>query len=95
MAPRHGRYLLDWRVSAPGGYEPARDRAAPALYVRYNTTDKGVRVMRRRTVFVFRRAVISSYPVDGTPSEAVRRKPRESEAVSTGHRAIRAQAPPA
>ena len=35
--------------------------------------------MRRRTVFVFRRAVINYYPVDVTPSEAVRRKLRESQ----------------
>lgn len=33
--------------------------------------------MRRRTVFVFRRAVIDYYPVDGTPSEAVHDKLRE------------------
>ena len=35
--------------------------------------------MRRRTVFVFRRAVLDHYPVDGTPSETVRRKLRESQ----------------
>jgi hypothetical protein len=69
-ALRRGRHLVDWRVPTPGVYEPARDRPALELYIRYNTTDRGIRVMRRRSVFVFRRAIVHYYPVDGIPGEA-------------------------
>jgi hypothetical protein len=64
---RRGRYLWDWRVPEPCAYEPARDRPALDLYVRYHTTNRGIRLMRRKTVFVFRRAVVHYYPAVGIP----------------------------
>ena len=67
-ALRRGRYLWDWRVPTPGDYEPRKDRPALDLYVRYHTTDRGIRVTRRQTVFVFRRAIVHYYPADGIPS---------------------------
>ncbi len=68
-ALRRGRHLHDWRVPTPGDYEPARDRPALELYVRYHTTDRGIRLTHRRTVFVFRRAVVHYYPAVGIPNE--------------------------
>jgi hypothetical protein len=44
-------------------YEEKRDRAALELYVRYNTTPKGVRLANHRKVYVFRRTVVHYAPV--------------------------------
>ncbi|EFH83806.1 class I SAM-dependent methyltransferase [Ktedonobacter racemifer] len=53
--------LGNWRLP-PCPYEAARDRAALDLYVRYNTTPKGVRLLRQRKVYVLRRAPVAFYP---------------------------------
>ena len=53
--------LSPWLLPQPlphAAYDPLRDRAALDLYVRYNTTTKGIRVLRQRKIFVLRRAVI-------------------------------------
>jgi SAM-dependent methyltransferase len=67
-ALRRGRHLQDWRVPESGEYEPVRDRPALDLYVHYHTTDRGIRLTRRQTVFVFRRALAHYYPAVGIPS---------------------------
>jgi hypothetical protein len=56
--------LGNWRVASDGSYRPERDRDALDLYVRYNSTPRGIRVLRQRKVFVFRRAPVTYYPVD-------------------------------
>lgn len=53
--------LSDWRLP-PCPYEAARDRAGLDLYVRYNTTPKGVRLLRQRKVYVLRRSHMAFYP---------------------------------
>ena len=47
----------------PMPYEEKRDRAALELYVRYNTTPKGVRLVNHRKVYLFRRAAVHYAPV--------------------------------
>ncbi|HLZ58315.1 MAG TPA: class I SAM-dependent methyltransferase [Ktedonosporobacter sp.] len=37
-------------------YDPSRDRPALDLYARYNTTPKGIRVLRQRKILVLRRS---------------------------------------
>ena len=62
--------LYNWRVGELRPYEVERDRTALELYARYNTTPKGIRLLEHRMVFVFRRTVVSYYPVDGlSPSK--------------------------
>lgn len=51
-----------WMEQKP--YVPERDRAALELYCRYNTTSKGIRLIQRRKVYLFRRAQTNTYPVD-------------------------------
>ena len=48
-------------------YDPLYDQDALDLYVRYNTTSKGIRILRQRKIFVLRRAVVTSYTADNTP----------------------------
>ncbi len=55
--------LKNWRLP-PKPYVAAVDRAALDLYARYHTTFKGIRVLRQRKVFVFRKRIVSYYPVD-------------------------------
>lgn len=52
-----------WMEMRP--YDPLRDRAALDLYCRYNTTARGVRLIQRRKVTLFHRALKDYYPVDG------------------------------
>ncbi|SRR5579883_2823781 len=40
-------------------YDPVQDRDALELYVRYNMTEKGIRVLRQRKIFVLRRVEIA------------------------------------
>jgi SAM-dependent methyltransferase len=47
----------------PMPYDELRDRAALELYVRYNTTSKGVKLFNHRKVYLFRRAVVHYAPV--------------------------------
>ena len=60
--------LTNWRLPRKP-YDAARDGAALDLYVRYNTTSKGVRILRQRKIFVFRRTVVTYYPVDRQDSK--------------------------
>jgi SAM-dependent methyltransferase len=56
------KMLFSWPMpSMP--YEEERDRIALELYVRYNTTSKGVRVVNHRKVYLFRRATVHYFPV--------------------------------
>ena len=57
--------LYDWHVGELRPYEAGRDRTALELYARYNTTPRGIRLLEHRMVLVFRRTVVSYYPVDG------------------------------
>jgi hypothetical protein len=56
--------LSNWRLPDKP-YEAHRDWPALELYARYNTTSKGIRLLRQRKVFVLRRAPVTYYPVDG------------------------------
>lgn len=47
----------------PLPYEEPRDRAALELYVRHNTTEKGVRLVPRRKVYLFHRTAVQYMPV--------------------------------
>jgi len=55
--------LSDWRLPRRP-YDPECDRSALDLYVRYNMTPYGIRVLRQRKIFVLRRATVAYYPVD-------------------------------
>ncbi|HZO74617.1 MAG TPA: class I SAM-dependent methyltransferase [Ktedonobacteraceae bacterium] len=66
---QNGATLSNWRLPARP-YEPLRDRPALDLYIRYNTTSKGIRVLRQRKIFVLRRAVVTYYPVDSASSSS-------------------------
>lgn len=57
--------LSNWRLP-PKPYDAERDRAALELYARYNTTPRGIRLLRQRKIFVLRRAPVTYYPVDAT-----------------------------
>lgn len=52
---RQSALLSNWRHN-PRPYEPERDRPALELYAHYNTTPKGVRLLRQRKIFVLRKA---------------------------------------
>jgi SAM-dependent methyltransferase len=54
--------LYSWPMP-PLPYDAERDRTALELYVRYNTTPKGVRVMNHRQVYLFRRTAVHYVPV--------------------------------
>lgn len=51
-----------WMPEMP--YDASRDRAALELYVRYNTTAKGIRLTQHRKVYLFHRAHTDHYPAD-------------------------------
>jgi SAM-dependent methyltransferase len=59
-----GANLSNWRLPDKP-YEAGRDRPALELYTRYNTTSKGIRLLRQRKIFALRRAPVTYYPVDG------------------------------
>jgi hypothetical protein len=42
--------------------EEQRDRAALELYVRYNTTPKGIRIVNHRQIYLFRRTTVQYTP---------------------------------
>lgn len=53
-----GPMLTPWMLSQTQphrAYDPASDQSALDLYVRYNTTPQGVRVLRQRKILVLRR----------------------------------------
>jgi hypothetical protein len=54
-----GAMLAPWWLPRPlprKPFDPQLDQDALELYVRYNTTPKGIRVLRQRKIFVLRRA---------------------------------------
>lgn len=53
----------------PKPYDFAIDRPALELYARYNTTPKGVKLLRQRKIFVLRKTVKSPYPADALFTE--------------------------
>jgi SAM-dependent methyltransferase len=55
------KMLFSWPMP-PIPYEERRDRAALDLYVRYNTTPKGVRLINCRMVYLFRRTAVQYAP---------------------------------
>jgi hypothetical protein len=55
--------LSDWRMGGTQPYLPERDRLALELYARYNTTEKGIRLLQQVRIFVWRRATVHYYPV--------------------------------
>ncbi|MDP9374458.1 MAG: hypothetical protein M3Q65_18810, partial [Chloroflexota bacterium] len=63
---RQGAMLSNWRLP-PKPYDAGRDHGALELYVRYNTTPKGIRLLRQRKVFALRRARVHYYPADWGP----------------------------
>jgi SAM-dependent methyltransferase len=60
---KQGATLSNWWMP-PLPYDPERDRVALELYARYNRTEDGIRVLRHRRVYVFRRARVNYYPAD-------------------------------
>jgi SAM-dependent methyltransferase len=56
-----GRALFSWPMP-PMPYEEQRDRAALELYVRYNTTPKGIKIVNHRQVYLFRRTTVQYAP---------------------------------
>jgi len=58
--------LSNWRLP-PKPYDAEHDRAALELYARYNTTPRGIRLLRQRKIFVLRRAPVTYYPADAAP----------------------------
>jgi len=55
--------LYNWPMP-PMPYEEKRDRSALELYVRYNMTPKGIRLVNIRKIYVFRRTSVQYAPVD-------------------------------
>lgn len=53
--------LYSWPMP-PLPYDEQRDRPALELYVRYNTTPKGIRVLNQRQVYLFRRTPVHYAP---------------------------------
>jgi SAM-dependent methyltransferase len=55
--------LYSWPMPAMP-YVEARDRAALELYARYNSTPKGIRLINKRNVYLFRRTPVQYAPAD-------------------------------
>lgn len=56
-----GKMLWDWRMpDLP--YDEVLDRDALNLYVRYHSTERGIQVTHRRSVYLFRRTTIARFP---------------------------------
>jgi SAM-dependent methyltransferase len=53
--------FIDWRMP-PLPFDEESDRAALDLYVRYNSTPKGIRLSCHRKVYLFRRTEFSYFP---------------------------------
>jgi len=63
LVQQQGANLSNWRLpNRP--YEEDLDRVSLELYAKYNMTSKGIRLMRHRNIFVFRKTKVSYYPVD-------------------------------
>ena len=58
---RAEKMLSHWRMpDAP--YDEGRDRDALELYVKYNTTNKGIRLFSHRKVYLFRKTAVHEFP---------------------------------
>ena len=55
--------ISDWRWG-DRPYLPEHDRKALDLYVQYNTTSKGIRLLGQRRIFVLRKRSEPFYPID-------------------------------
>ena len=55
--------LSNWRLDLKP-YQVEQDRAALELYARYNRTERGIRLLQHRSIFVGFRAPVHYYPVD-------------------------------
>ncbi len=55
--------LSNWRLG-PKPYQPAQDRAALKLFVQYNQTPRGIRLLQHRIIFVGRKEPVHFYPVE-------------------------------
>ena len=53
--------FLSWPMP-PIPYDETRDRQALELYIRYNTTPDGIRIINHRKVYLFRRTVVLQAP---------------------------------
>ena len=53
--------LFSWPMP-PIPYDADRDRGALELYVKYNSTPKGIRILNHRKVYLFRRARVKYAP---------------------------------
>ncbi len=56
VKPMLSPWLLP-QLQFQAAFDPLRDQAALDLYVHYNTTSRGIRVLRQRKIFVLRKAV--------------------------------------
>jgi hypothetical protein len=58
-----GANLDNWRIGSRP-YNDETDRTSLELYVKYNTTPKGIKLLRHRIIFILRKTKVSYYPVD-------------------------------
>ncbi len=58
-----GANLDNWRIGSRP-YNSQTDRTSLELYAKYNSTSKGIKLLRHRIIFVFRKTKINYYPVD-------------------------------
>ncbi len=63
-----GAWLSNWWMPDKP-YEPSRDRPALDVYVRYNKTRHGIRLIQHRKIYLFCRAQVHYYPVDEADSD--------------------------
>lgn len=60
---RQGANLDNWRIESRP-YNSEIDRTSLELYAKYNSTIKGIKLLRQRMIFVLRKTRVSYYPVD-------------------------------
>lgn len=58
---KQGSFLSHWRMPRMP-FDLEIDQDALTLYARYNQTEKGIRLLSQRTVYLFRRTAVSHYP---------------------------------
>lgn len=59
-----GAWLSNWWM-ANKPYDPIRDQPALDLYARYSRTPRGIQLSQHRKIYLFHRARVDYYPVDG------------------------------
>ncbi len=55
--------LSNWRLGSKP-YQPEVDRQALKLYVQYNQTPRGIRLLRHRIIFIGRKEPVHFYPIE-------------------------------